>query len=82
MTGVGRVVYLPVIKDNVIQAQYFKAPFRTKAYLSSNPFLPDINNEVPGHVKEQYKENLLALDNFTLIRFQSDITGCVRQVCH
>jgi palmitoyl-protein thioesterase len=37
--------YAPIIRDSLIQAQYFKDPYNITAYLEFNPFLPDINNE-------------------------------------
>ena len=75
MQAMGQVVYLPVVRDHVVQAQYFKAPFQLKRYLSVNPFLPDINNEHNQHVKNQYKQNLMHLDTLALVRFLDDITG-------
>jgi hypothetical protein len=39
--------YAPWVRSNVVQAQYFKDPHRLEAYLRHNPFLPDINNELP-----------------------------------
>jgi Palmitoyl protein thioesterase len=75
MQGVSKLVYLPVVKDHVIQAQYFKAPLELQHYLASNPFLPDLNNEHDNHIKEQYRENLKQLDSFALVRFHDDMTG-------
>lgn len=54
-------------------------------YLNLNPFLPDINNEIPGSRNPQYKTNLKALDRLVLVRFKNDITGtfpcCVCAIC-
>ena len=75
MQAVGSVVYLPFVRDHVVQAQYFKAPFNLKSYFHKNPFLPDLNNEAAGGVNEQYRDNLSSLDNFVLARFDEDITG-------
>lgn len=82
MRAVGKVVYLPGIRDQVVQAQYFKAPFEQETYLSDNPFLPDVNQEREGHEKIQYKQNLLALDSLALIRFKADITGAMCSLPH
>jgi hypothetical protein len=75
MRAVGKVVYLPGVRDLVVQAQYFKAPFEQETYLASNLFLPDVNQEREGHEKKQYKQNLVALDTLALIRFKADTTG-------
>ena len=48
-------------------------------YLNLNPFLPDINNEIPGSRNTQYKTNLKALDRLVLVRFKNDITGTFRR---
>ena len=78
MRAVGGVVYLPVVRSYLIQSQYFKAPFNLGGYLAHNPFLPDLNNERNNAIKSQYKDNLLALDNLVLVRFDSDVTGAPR----
>jgi palmitoyl-protein thioesterase len=65
--------YLPFIRDNLIQAQYFKDPFRLEEYLTANPFLPDINNE--GAVKNAtYADNLASLKRLVLYRFEDEYT--------
>lgn len=51
---------------------------RLQAYLSLNPFLPGINNEIPESRNPQYKANLQALDRLVLVRFKEDITGAVQ----
>jgi hypothetical protein len=49
-------------------------PHRTEAYLAHNPFLPDINNELPAKNK-QYAANLAALDKMVLVKFAYDSMG-------
>ena len=48
-------------------------PFRLPEYLTANPFLPDINNEL--EVKNAtYAANLASLDRLVLYRFEDDFT--------
>jgi len=63
--------YAPFARSNVVQAQYFRDPGRVSAYLASNPFLPDVNNEL-AEKKASYRANLLALERLVLIRFAND----------
>eukprot|EP00892_Ulva_mutabilis_P007375 jgi/Ulvmu1/5009/UM021_0026.1 len=74
MDFLGWWAYLPWVRSSVVQAQYVKAPGALKNYLDLNPFLPDINNEIPGKRSQQYKANLKALKRLVLIRFKDDIT--------
>lgn len=64
-----------------MQAQYVKAPSAEEAYLKNNKFLPNINNEVPHDLSQQYKDNLMALDNLVLVRFKADSTGALPLPC-
>jgi palmitoyl-protein thioesterase len=64
-------VYTKSVQEKIVQAQYFKDPKRYEQYLDSCIFLPDINNE--GNEKnELYKENMLSLDRFIMIKFSDD----------
>ncbi|KAK9842522.1 hypothetical protein WJX81_004226 [Elliptochloris bilobata] len=65
--------YLPWIRDHVIQAQYFKDPWRMADYLRHNAFLADINNE-RGAKNALYRENLVSLERLVLVRFSEDYT--------
>ena len=56
----------------MVQAQYFKDPYNLKEYLASNPFLPDINNEVPSADAAQHKANFLSLERLVLYKFDLD----------
>lgn len=49
-------------------------PYALEQYLSSNIFLPDINNEQPDK-NSRYADNLAALQRFVMIRFDADTTG-------
>jgi len=42
-----------------------------KAYLAGNIFLPDINNALPTK-NQTYKNNILKLSNFVMVRFTED----------
>jgi len=44
------------------------------AYLASNKFLADINNEIPDTHNKTYAKNLAALDKLILVLFSEDIT--------
>jgi len=71
-TLLGKGAYLPGVRDHVVQAQYFKDPYNLKEYLASNPFLPDINNEVPSADAAQHKANFLSLERLVLYKFDLD----------
>ena len=49
-------------------------PGNLDEYLSSNIFLPDINNEHEDK-KAQYADNLASLQRLVLYRFEDDTTG-------
>ncbi|KAK9831273.1 hypothetical protein WJX74_010098 [Apatococcus lobatus] len=72
-TLLGFGAYLPWIRSHLVQAQYFKDPYRLPAYLRHSPFLPDINNERPAK-NETYRENLAGLEQLVLFRFANDVT--------
>ena len=58
----------------MVQAQYYKDPNNLEGYLSFNPFLPDINNELDQR-SEQYARNLASLEKLVLYRFAEDTVG-------
>eukprot|EP00884_Botryococcus_braunii_P007153 jgi/Botrbrau1/16439/Bobra.0142s0035.1 len=70
--------YLPWIRDNIIQAQYFKDPYNLPSYLAYNPFLPDINNELPAK-NTTYKDNLASLERLVLFKFSKDLIVVPRE---
>lgn len=67
-------VYSHWAQTNLVQAQYYRDPDRMDAYLSSNKFLADINNEIPDTHNKTYAKKLAALDNLVLVLFAEDIT--------
>lgn len=50
---VDKGAFLPWIRDNVVQAQYFKPYNDLEKYRALNPFLPDINNELSSSFHHQ-----------------------------
>lgn len=66
------------VRENVIQAQYFKDPNNLANYLQYNNFLPDINNEYSAKNK-LYRDNLASLDNLVLVMFDNDTTVVPRE---
>ncbi|CAG8715878.1 7586_t:CDS:2, partial [Acaulospora morrowiae] len=68
-----RGVYSGYVRGHIVQAQYYKDPYRLELYLKQNIFLPDINNELENKNKT-YAKNLASLNKFVLIRFTEDVT--------
>lgn len=68
---VKRHVYSDFIQSKIVQAQYFKDPYRLEEYLQKSTFLADINNERPSK-KISYYENLSSLSNFVMFMFSKD----------
>jgi len=64
-------VYSSFVQNNVIQAQYFKSVENYEEYLERSIFLADINNE-REEKDPVYKENMLSLNKFVMIRFEDD----------
>ena len=58
------------VQEHSVQAEYWHDPMREPDYKAKNIFLPDINNE--NKLNETYRRNLLALDNFVLVKFAQD----------
>ena len=65
---------MPSTKHSDSLSFVMQDPNDLELYLTSNIFLPDVNNE---HVdkKEQYAENLASLQRLVLFRFENDTTG-------
>lgn len=68
-----RGAYAPWVRENLVQAQYFKDPDNLDAYIRNNIFLPDINNEKEDK-SSQYADNLASLQRLVLFRFDEDTT--------
>ncbi|KAG4100072.1 alpha/beta-hydrolase [Neocallimastix lanati (nom. inval.)] len=64
-------VYGSFVQNNIVQAQYFKSIENYDEYLEKSIFLADINNE--REIKNpNYKENMLSLNKFVMIKFEDD----------
>lgn len=65
-----RGAYDNFVQNHVVQAQYWHDPVNGSEYKEKSIFLADINNE--NDINETYKENLLKLENFVLVKFVND----------
>lgn len=77
----GQGAYYSWLQENVIQAQYFKDPFRLDWYLASSGFLADVNNDRKAF-NTSYADALLKLRRLVLYEFENDITVVPRQSAH
>ncbi|WIA16136.1 hypothetical protein OEZ85_012853 [Tetradesmus obliquus] len=68
-----RGAYAPWVRENIVQAQYFKDPLQIDSYLRYNIFMPDINNERDDK-NAAYADNLASLQRLVLFRFDEDTT--------
>jgi len=66
--------YSDYVRTKVVQAQYFKDPWKYDEYLSKNIFLPYINNEVASKRRSDYRDNLASLDLLLLYMWEDDQT--------
>ncbi|XP_054167911.1 palmitoyl-protein thioesterase 1-like [Oppia nitens] len=63
--------YEEYIQNHVVQAEYWHDPLQEDLYKQKNIFLADINNEnIPRNTT--YKERILKLKNFVLVKFLND----------
>lgn len=62
--------YIDWIQDSLVQAQYWHDPIHEEEYHNYSIFLADINNEKV--VNEEYRTNLMKLDNFVMVKFLED----------
>jgi hypothetical protein len=53
-------------------------PYNLQSYLAYNPFLPDINNELPAK-NTTYKDNLASLERLVLFKFSKDLIVVPRE---
>merc|ERR1712154_27269 len=65
--------YIPWIQDLITPAQYWHNPLNHQEFLNGSHYLADINNE-RLEKSEEYKENLLMLENFVLAKWLQDQT--------
>jgi len=62
--------YEPEVQSRLVQAEYWQDPLNREEYLEKCIFLPDINNAKV--VNETYKQNFIALNHLTLVKFEFD----------
>lgn len=60
-----------------MQAQYWHDPLQEELYVNHGIFLPVINNE--NGYNETYKQNMLSLKNFAMIKFVNDTVVIPRE---
>jgi palmitoyl-protein thioesterase len=63
-------VYVDVVQNNLVQAEYWQDPFNIDEYRKKSVFLADINNDLVRN--ETYKQNLISLNKFVMIKFTKD----------
>eukprot|EP01137_Pigoraptor_chileana_P009704 Opistho-2@58351 len=69
MLNVG--AYESYVQHHLVQAQYWHDPKNEKEYLEKSAFLADINN-ARADKNATYKQNLLTLKNFVMVKFTKD----------
>lgn len=69
-----RQVWLPLVQNRVIPAQYFRDPAQYPAYLEHSHFLAEINNEKPDSTDAEAKHRFSQLEKLVLIQFTQDTT--------
>ena len=70
MCAVSTIVF---ILDLIAPAQYWHDPFNHTDFLNGSIYLADINNEREAKTDE-YRENLLRLENFVMVRWRDETT--------
>ncbi len=67
-------VYSPIVRSQVVQAQYFKDPSNLRAYYENNQFLLNINNDHPDPKQrnQTYAQNMKSLQGFYMYMFERD----------
>jgi len=61
------------VQSKLVPAQYYRNPAEFEQYLEYSNFLADINNERAAK-NEQYKQNIIRLQNFVMYMFEDDTT--------
>lgn len=64
--------YWSFIQNSIVQAQYWHNPWTPEEYVNDCIFLPDINNARNGSRNETYKQNMISLNKFVLVKFTED----------
>jgi len=64
-------VYVDFVQDHLVQAEYWQDPLNYDEYLAKSVFLADINNQ-KTEKNATYKENLVTLNLFVMVKFTED----------
>jgi len=64
-------VYNDLVQNFLVQAQYWHDPLHEETYLAKSRFIAEINNE-RAEKNMTYRENLLQLENFVMIKHSED----------
>jgi len=64
-------IYDSLVQNNVVPAEYWVDPFNWDEFLNYSVFLNDVNNAGPQK-NQTYVDNLLRVNNFTLVMFLND----------
>ena len=59
-----------ILNYRLVQAEYWHDPLNEAEYKEKSVFLADINNENAKNAT--YKQNLLKLENFVMVKFEKD----------
>ncbi|GCC27748.1 palmitoyl-protein thioesterase 1-like isoform X1 [Chiloscyllium punctatum] len=64
--------YSSPIQQHLVQAEYWHDPLNEDLYRNNSIFLAEINQE--RRINESYKENLMKLNKFVMVKFLKDLT--------
>jgi len=70
--------YEDIVQNHSVQSEYWQDPLKYQEYLAKNIFLPDINNNLEKK-NATYKNNLLSLNHFALVKFLNDTVVVPRE---
>eukprot|EP01112_Ceratiomyxa_fruticulosa_P019336 TRINITY_DN6313_c0_g1_i1.p1 TRINITY_DN6313_c0_g1~~TRINITY_DN6313_c0_g1_i1.p1 ORF type:complete len:306 (-),score=51.62 TRINITY_DN6313_c0_g1_i1:174-1091(-) len=70
--------YEDFVQYHSVQSEYWQDPLKYEEYLAKNIFLPDINNNLDKK-NATYKNNLLSLNHFALVKFLNDTVVVPRE---
>eukprot|EP01104_Vermistella_antarctica_P018573 TRINITY_DN6933_c0_g1_i1.p1 TRINITY_DN6933_c0_g1~~TRINITY_DN6933_c0_g1_i1.p1 ORF type:complete len:314 (-),score=85.29 TRINITY_DN6933_c0_g1_i1:53-973(-) len=64
-------VYVDIVQDTLVQAEYWQDPYNLDKYLDKSIFLADINNQHDTK-NSTYAKNLKSVNNFAMVKFTED----------
>ncbi|RAL44521.1 hypothetical protein DM860_011798 [Cuscuta australis] len=65
-------IYSEYVQNHLAPSGFLKLPNNIPGYLESCHFLPKLNNELPDHKNNTYKQRFSSLQNLVLIMFEHD----------